>query len=231
MSKTARRTSAGMPLTVAGLLASALAGGFAPPTNTAGFARNVPTVSQHGESTGVQSVSVEVRKSTYGRHEPITVVVRNDLARPIHIPADPSACSLLTLQQWQNGSWQTVGSCPPALAPQITVVVPERGRVVGTLISAPRSYVVEARASEPASPAVLEGSLEQLPPVNPWRPGNPITEVPLGVLDPEREALPLSTIEGLLDHGTYRIEVTYSLSMPPREIETRHSRQFIVTES
>jgi hypothetical protein len=216
---------------MAGLLASALAGGFAPQTYAAEFARNVQVVRQHGESTGAQSVSIEVGKSTYGRHEPITVVVRNDLTRPIHIPADPSACSLLTLQQWQNGSWETVGSCPPALAPEITVIVPELGRVVGTLISAPRSYVVEARASEPASPAVLDGSLEQLPPVGPWRPGDAVTEVPLGVLDPEREALPLSTVEGLLDHGTYRIEVTYSLSMPPREIETRHSRQFIVTES
>jgi hypothetical protein len=216
--------------TMASLLALALAGGLAAQTNPIGFMVSIQTVSRQDESKGGRAVSVDVGKSTYGRDEPIAVVVRNNSTQQIHIPGDPSACSLLTVQQWQNGSWEIVGSCPPATAPGLTVIVPEAGRVVGTLNSGPVSYVVEVLASDPASPAVFEGSLEQLPPAGSWRPGDPVMEMPLGVLDPEREALPLSTVEAQLNYGTYRVMVTYSLSMPHQSVQTSYSGIFIVAK-
>jgi hypothetical protein len=74
----------------------------------------------------------------------------------------------------------------------------------------------------PVAPSTLTDA-SRLPTAVPWRPGDPVREVPEGAV-----AAPFSPVSGDLAPGTYRVELSFAVGTAPEVARTAYSAPFVV---
>lgn len=176
------------------------------------------------------AVRVTTDKLSYRRGEPILVTIRNDLSTAIYVPIDQTHCSVVSLQRREAGRWETREPCT-AEGPTLFIAIAPNGEMQGAAGRAAEGSRIESPVvSEPSRPGVFEGDVRKLPPVEPWKPGDPIREVPKRGDPPEGQFPPFSTVRGEIASGTYRIELRFRLAASLGPERTIYSKEFVVLD-
>jgi len=173
------------------------------------------------------AVRVLTDKATYARRERIIVTIHNELKTFLYAPSRQPYCSVISVQRLEGGKWVPKESCVtpvPSDLPSVIAIAPQ-SRTRGTLGEGARGQKPQGPiVSEPVKPFVTKKSLRPPPSVEPWKPGEPIPEIPEGGLRP-----PFSVLDGVLEPGTYRIEFTFATGAISGPAQTVHSKEFAVT--
>jgi hypothetical protein len=173
------------------------------------------------------AVRVLTDKTTYARRERIVITIHNELGTFLYAPSGQPYCSVISVQRLEAGKWVAKDSCvtPARSNPPSVIVIAPRSMTWGTLGEAARGQKPQGPiVSEPVKPFVTKKSLRPLPSAEPWKPGEPIPEIPEGGLRP-----PFSALDGVLEPGTYRIEFTFAIGGISGPAQTVHSKEFVVT--
>jgi hypothetical protein len=180
------------------------------------------------EVEGASGVLISTDKNLYRVGEPVHVVIRNNLAKAINAPAGQGACSIVTLKRMEKGTWYKLGTCEQDTK-VMTIEIPSRGELKAVLNAPDKAYVVQnSEVHGPVAPEVFEGSVTKLPQPERWKPGDPVIEVPQGVLPAQPPRPRFSLANEILDPGTYRLEVTFLVADPAPQVRTVRSREFQV---
>ena len=73
------------------------------------------------------TVRVVTDKASYSRGERIFVTIHNELATFIYAPSDPSSCSVVSVQRFEDGKWVPKNACvtsPPSDPPSVMAIPP-----------------------------------------------------------------------------------------------------------
>jgi hypothetical protein len=173
------------------------------------------------------TVRVLTDRASYARGERIVVTIYNDLATFLYAPPRKPYCSVISVQRLEGGKWVPKESCmtPARSDPPSVIALAPRSRTWGTLGETARaSRLQDSIVSEPVKPFATQKSLRPPPPAEPWKPGEPIPEIPEGGLRP-----PFGALDGVLEPGTYRIEFTFAIGGISGPAQTVHSKEFVVT--
>jgi hypothetical protein len=173
------------------------------------------------------AVRVLTDKATYTRGERIVVTIHNELTTFLYAPSGQPYCSVISAQRLEAGKWVAKDSCvTPARSNLASVIaIAPRRTTWGTLGEAARGQKPQGPiVSEPVKPFATQKSLRPPPPAEPWKPGDPIPEIPEGGWRP-----PFSALDGVLEPGTYRIEFTFAIGGISGPAQTVHSKEFVVT--
>lgn len=175
------------------------------------------------------AVRVTTDKLSYRSGELIVVTISNDLATIIYAPPGQTYCSVVSVQRLEAGRWVTAGSCAAGGRALFVTVGPKR-EMRGVLGPGAQDAGTQGViVSEPSRPSVFEGDLRRLPPAEPWKPGDPIREVPKGRIPPEGASLPFSALHNEIAPGTYRIEFSFRVGSTSGPTQTVYSAEFVVS--
>ena len=103
------------------------------------------------------------------------------------------------------------GSPPEALGP-----TPQDSGTQGPMVIAP------------SVPSLSNVDVSTLPTVEPYKPGDPIRELPRGGMTSELSGLPFSALEGDIEPGTYRVAFSFIVGAPSGPAQTIYSAAFDV---
>ena len=173
------------------------------------------------------AVHVLTDKATYARGERIIVTIHNELGTFLYSPSGQTYCSVISVQQLEAGKWVAKESCVtpvPSDPPSVIAIAPQ-SRTRGTLGETARGPKPQGPiVSEPVKPSATEKRVRPPPPAEPWKPGEPIPEIPEGGRRP-----PFSALDGVLQPGMYRIEFTFTVGAVRGPTQTVYSREFLVS--
>jgi hypothetical protein len=172
-------------------------------------------------------VRVLTDKANYSRGERIVITIHNELATFLYAPSGQPYCSVVSLQRLEAGKWVAKDVCasPARSSPSSVIAIAPRSTTWGTLgEGAPGQKPQGSIVSEPVKPFATQKSSRPPPPAQPWKPGDPIPEIPEGGWRP-----PFSTLDGVLEPGTYRIEFTFATGAISGPAQIVHSKEFVVT--
>ncbi len=93
--------------------------GYTNDTPTAGPATTTTTGTPNGQSG---QITLLMSAQQYTSDSPLLVTIRNGMQTAIWIQAQMAACSSLTVERMDNGSWVQTGNCAPAGAPRSTQI-------------------------------------------------------------------------------------------------------------
>ena len=173
------------------------------------------------------AVRVLTDKATYARGERIIVTIHNELKTFLYAPSRQPYCSVISVQRLEGGKWVPKESCvtPVPSDPPSFIAIAPRSRTWGTLGEAARGQKPQGTiVSEPVKPFATEKGLGPPPPAEPWKPGEPIPEIPEGGLRPL-----FSALDGVLQPGTYRIEFAFTVGAVRGPTQTVYSKEFLVS--
>ena len=172
------------------------------------------------------AVRVLTDKAAYARGERIVVTIHNELTKFLYAPPREPYCSVISVQRLEAGKWVPKESCVtsvPSDPPSVIAIAPQswtRGTLGETTLGPkPQGPIV----SEPVNPFATQKSLGP-PPAQPWKPGEPIPEIPEGGRRP-----PFSALDGELEPGRYRIEFTFTVGAIRGLIQVVYSKDFSVS--
>ena len=169
-------------------------------------------------------VSVTTDRAVYQFGEQALVTVRNDLSISVYAPPQGN-CAIVSVLRLQDGQWVKVDPCPTLnVTPHAISGGSELTRPLGPDMQAPNAPgpVVIGAVAPSISPEITA-----LPTTVPWKPGDPVREIPEGAV-----AAPFSTLSSDLAPGMYRIEFKFALRPGANsdEVQTVHSAPFEVQD-
>jgi hypothetical protein len=171
-------------------------------------------------------VTIATDKQYYRVGEPIWVMVENTRHDTIYVPAEPNACSIMSVYRFEGGQWVAQQRCPTRAA-LAKVPIPPGSRITGQLGQGQASsYSVGPIVGALTVPQVFEGHVKDLPKVKPWQPGDPTWEVPRGGPLPERRRPPFDALTTPLGEGRYHIRVRYTIGAASGPVGERVSAEF-----
>jgi hypothetical protein len=174
-------------------------------------------------------VSVTTDKLTYRRGEPILVTITNGLSTVIYAVPAQVCCSIVSVHRRHDGRWVTEGVGPTA-GPAFFIAIASKSKMTGTLgLVSQDADTGGPIVSKPSSPSVFEDDLRTLPTVEPWKPGDPIREVPRGGNPPGANTVPFDALYSKIGPGTYRIVLGFTMDVTTGMIQTVYSKEFIVS--
>jgi hypothetical protein len=170
------------------------------------------------------SVSVTTNRALYRPGEQVLVTVRNPLSMPVYAPPRGD-CAIVSVWRLQDGQSLKVDACPTLnVTPTAIPGASELTRPLGPDIQVPNppGPVVIGPVAPSISP-----ELAALPTAVPWKPGDPVREIPEGAV-----AAPFSALSSDLAPGMYRIELRFALrpGATSDEVQTVHSDPFEVKD-
>ena len=172
-------------------------------------------------------VRVLTDKANYFRGERIVATIHNELGTFLYAPSGQPYCSVVSVQRLEAGKWVAKDVCttPARSNPTSVIVIAPRSTTWGTLgEAAPDQKPQEPTVSEPVKPHATQKNSPPPSPAEPWKSGEPIPEIPEGGWRP-----PFSTLDGVLEPGTYRIEFTFATGAISAPTQTVRSKEFVVT--
>lgn len=189
--------------------------------------------SVHNESVqegDIPAVRVITNKLSYRRGEPIIVTIRNGLHTVIYASRGGAYCSLVSVQRLEAGEWEA-GSPTAASCPEISISIAPRSVMRGALgPTLKNSGAQRPIVSEASTPSLFQKDLRTLPTVEPWKPGDPIREVPKAGIPPGAESIPFSALQSEISPGTYRINFSFKLGSMSGPAQKVYSEEFVVTD-
>ncbi len=196
-------------------------------TSGQGAQGNVEVMPKGHDGTAVRVIT---DKQNYRRDEVIFVTIRNDLSAVVYAPPSQTYCSVVRVQRQEAGQWITQGSTGSGgTASLITIAAKGKTRfVLGPATQ--ESKTQGPMVGKPSVPGVYQGDLRDLPKVEPWKPGDPIREVPRGGPQAEGQRLPTSCLSGEIVPGTYRIEFRFKLRPTSERAQKVYSKEFVVID-
>lgn len=173
-------------------------------------------------------VVVTTDKEVYRFGEQIRVTVYNGLTDPISSPTKLFGCALVAVDHREMETWVRHGTCAPRGILR-TIIVAPGSQIAGMLSSLEQeNLTIGPVVGEPTGALVFEGNAENLPTVEPWKPGDPTWVVPRGDAPGADVRLRLSVLNGALVPGEYRIEFTFQVDNASGSVETALSDSFVV---
>jgi hypothetical protein len=173
------------------------------------------------------TVRVLTDKANYSRGERIVITIHNELGTFLYAPSGQPYCSVVSVQRLEDGKWVAKDVCgtPARSSPPSVIAIAPRSTMWGTLGEAARGQKPQGPiVSEPVTPFATQKSSRPPSPAQPWKPGEPIPEIPEGGWRP-----PFSALDGVLEPGTYRIEFTFATGAILGPTQTVRSKEFVVT--
>lgn len=187
---------------------------------------STPAAHSEGTTPVVTAVPVSVTtdRALYRPGEQVLVTIRNGLSMPVYAPP-PGNCAIVSVLQLQDGQWLKVDPCPTLNV--TATAIPGGSELTRPL--GPDMHVPNPTGPVVIGPVAPSVSPEQaaLPTAVPWKPGDPVREIPEGAV-----AAPFSALSSDLAPGMYRVELRFA----PRpgatsdEVQTVHSALFEVKD-
>jgi hypothetical protein len=176
------------------------------------------------------AVWVTTDKRSYHRGEPIVVTIHNEFATAIYVPLGQAYCSVVSVQRRKADRWETEDSCGEG-PPSFFLIMAPQSKMTGALGSAMHDGIIQGPfVGQPSTPVEMEQDIRTLPPAKPWKPGDPIREVPLREIPAAVESLPFSALDRELAPGTYRVAFNFTLGASADPMQTVSSEEFVVTD-
>jgi hypothetical protein len=177
------------------------------------------------------AVTVTTDQSGYRRGELITVTIHNDLETAIYVFLGRRNCSLIQLQQQETERWEPVGTCLAA-GPVFFMPIAPESEVQGVLGSSGQAIhgasTPGPMVSESAAPKTSRDDLRTLPRADPWKPGDPIREIPDRRRPASEQHAIFGSTDGDLRAGTYRIAFYFKSDTTSGPTYAVYSKAFVV---
>ena len=189
-------------------------------------AESRPRADQHP-----RAVTATTDQSDYRRGASIAVTIHNDLETVIYAFLGRRHCSMVQVQQQEAGHWEPLGACMTAGPTFFMPIAPEselQGVLGAPVQGSPEASTPGPMLNESTAPKTSRHDLRTLPRAKPWKPGDPVREMPDRRRPaPEQHAVFGST-DGDLRAGTYRIAFHFKVGDTSGSTHVVYSKAFVV---